>query len=347
MSDIDKPGGSEGEGCPGGNGRVDRRHFLRLVGGGATVLAVGGAAPRLRAAQPAPVPAARPAEALVQEFFAGLTAEQRRHLVLPWDHGAEGGQTPTRLRLTDRAINRRIGDTLSRAQQELVERILRALCAGEDGYRQLSRNGTFDDPNGILSVGANFFGDPAGKDPYTCVFTGHHLTVRCDGNSEHAAAFGGPMYFGHVVHGYSKRNCYAHHTRAALEVFDALSEKQRRAAVVRGTPGDHQAAVQFRPDSQARPGLSTTDLTSDQIQLVEQVMRTVLSPFRPEDADEVMKFVRGNGGLEKISLAFYEEGRAGGDERWHSWRLEGPGFVWSLRVLPHVHCYVNVVKKPV
>ena len=25
------------------------------------------------------------------------------------------------------------------------------------------------------------------------------------------------------------------------------------------------------------------------------------------------------------------------------WRLEGPGFVWNYRVLPHVHCFVNVV----
>jgi hypothetical protein len=124
-----------------------------------------------------------------------------------------------------------------------------------------------------------------------------------------------------------------------------LSEKQRRAAVVRGTPGDHQAAVQFRPDGEARPGLSTAELTADQLELVGKVMRTVLSPFRPEDGDEVMKLVGDNGGLKKVSLAFYEEGRANGDERWHSWRLEGPGLVWSLRVLPHVHCYVNVGKQ--
>jgi hypothetical protein len=28
--------------------------------------------------------------------------------------------------------------------------------------------------------------------------------------------------------------------------------------------------------------------------------------------------------------------------RWHFWRLEGPGFVWNYRVLPHVHTYVNI-----
>ena len=27
---------------------------------------------------------------------------------------------------------------------------------------------------------------------------------------------------------------------------------------------------------------------------------------------------------------------------WRFWRLEGPGFVWNYRVLPHVHTFVNI-----
>ena len=46
--------------------------------------------------------------------------------------------------------------------------------------------------------------------------------------------------------------------------------------------------------------------------------------------------------LEKIHLAFYQDGRMNDNNRWHFWRLEGPGFVWNYRVLPHVHCYVNI-----
>ena len=30
------------------------------------------------------------------------------------------------------------------------------------------------------------------------------------------------------------------------------------------------------------------------------------------------------------------------EQRWHFWRLEGPGFVWNYRVLPHVHTFVNI-----
>jgi hypothetical protein len=73
-------------------------------------------------------------------------------------------------------------------------------------------------------------------------------------------------------------------------------------------------------------------------------MRAVLSPFRREDADEVMQIVRQNGGLERIHLAFYRERGNDEEARWHFWRLEGPGFVWNYRVLPHVHTYVNIAQ---
>jgi hypothetical protein len=326
---------------------VDRRHFLRLLGSGATALTMGGAAPQLLTAAPQqPVRAAHPAEPLVQELFANLTADQRRQVVLPWDHRSQGNQTLTRLRMTDVPFTRRVGDLLSQPQQELVGRILRALCAGDDGYRQLSRNGAFDDPNGFRSIGVNIFGDPTGNNRYACVLTGHHLTVRCDRNSDPEAAFGGPMYFGHVVHGYSRRNCYYYHTRALLDVFDALTPAQRQQAVVRGNPGDFETAVRFRAAGQRRPGVGGADLTADQRRLVEQVMRTLLSPFRAEEAERAMQFVRRNGGVEQIHLAFYEEGRARPEEPWSSWRLEGPGFVWNVRVLPHVHTYVNIGVNP-
>ena len=73
-----------------------------------------------------------------------------------------------------------------------------------------------------------------------------------------------------------------------------------------------------------------------------QVMRDLLAPYRKEDGDEVMEIIKANGGMEKISLAFYQEGKNSASEPWTYWRLEGPGFVWNFRPLPHVHCFVNV-----
>jgi hypothetical protein len=85
------------------------------------------------------------------------------------------------------------------------------------------------------------------------------------------------------------------------------------------------------------------ELSADQRELVHKVMRAVLDPFRKEDADEVMEIVKANGGLEHVQFAFYGDVRDD-RQRWSCWRLEGPGFIWNFRVLPHVHCYVNIVK---
>ena len=327
---------------------IDRRNFIRVLGGSAaSLLAVGGvaaAAPAVLADQPAARPQAaantnRPAEAMIRELYNSLTAEQRTQVVRPWNHGAENGRgIPTRLRMVNSAIGRRIGQAYTPAQRELNQRILRAIASDENGYRQLTRGGTFDGSRSFEACGADIFGDPT-NGQFAWVFTGHHITVRCDGNSEPGAAFGGPMYYGHSPDGWSRNNIFYYQTQAVMSVFEALTEAQRRVAVVTGNPGEHEASVRFR---QQHPGLSAGELNRSQKQLVEQVMRTIVSPFRREDADEVMAVVRRNGGLERLHLAFYRDRDSDSRTRWHFWRIEGPGFVWNYRVLPHVHTYVNI-----
>src|SRR5262249_12109545 len=218
----------------------------------------------------------------------------RSNLVLPWNNAARRG-------MFNSPINQRIGQAYTQAQQELIRRILRSIASDEEGYARITRNGTFDGSRSLQGCGANIFGDPTNGRQFAWVFTGHHLTVRCDGNSEPDAAFGGPMYYGHSPHGYSNRNCFFYQTRSVLSVFDSLTEAQRRQAVVSGSPGELAPSVQFR---QNHPGIPASDLTADQKRLVETVMRDVLSPYRREDGDEVMQLVRRNGGLEGMHLGF-------------------------------------------
>jgi hypothetical protein len=323
---------------------LDRRDFIRVVGGGAAAVAVGGTAlPVL--ARDKPAATTKPAEELVRELFASLSASQKKQVVHAWDHKPDGKGTPTRLRMYNRAIAQPIGKVYTRPQQELIDRILHAISAGEEGYRRLSRNGTFDGSGSLQGCGADVFGDPVEGGKFSWVFSGHHLTVRCDGNSEEGAAFGGPLYYGHSPDGYSDENVFYYQTRSVLSVFDALSEAQRRKAVVTGSPGEQEPSIRFRPKGEAHPGVALADLSADQRGLVETVLRDLLSPYRKEDADEVMNLVKAAGGLEKIHLAFYKDGRMNDQQRWHFWRLEGPGFVWNYRVLPHVHCYVNISGK--
>ena len=74
-------------------------------------------------------------------------------------------------------------------------------------------------------------------------------------------------------------------------------------------------------------------------------MKELVAPYRKEDGDEVMEIIKANGGMEKICLAFYQEGNTNPKEPWTYYRLEGPGFVWSFRALPHIHTFVNISSK--
>lgn len=341
--------------CPDCQDPVDRRDFLRVVSGSAAALAVGTVLPTVPAVAAAPQaattpaqPAApRPAEALIRELWGTLSNEQRTQVVKPWDH--RSAMMLTRHRMVNAALDRRIGQAYTPAQRDLLTRILRSMCSDDEGYDRICRrenaNTAWDNSGSFDNLGADFFGSMAENSPWSFVFSGHHLTVRCDGNSEPDYAFGGPIYYGHTPDGYSRRNVFYHQTQAVLSVFDSLNEQQRRQAVVVGTPGELEPSIRFRAN-QAFPGIAAADLSRVQKLLVLSVMREVLSPFRREDGDEVMDLVNRNGGLNRIHLAFYRDRNATDNTRWHFWRLEGPGFVWNYRVLPHVHTYVNIAIPP-
>lgn len=318
----------------------DRRDFIRAVSG--VVGAMAGTSllgARAFADNASP---GKPAESLVRELYSGLSVEQKHAVCLPWNHGVDKGLA-TRLKTYNSVpLGKKLGEAFSKPQQELIRETLKAVLSGEEAYDRLKRGGTWDGAGSFEGNGVAIFGDPSGKEPFSWVFAGHHLTLRCDGNSEPNAGFGGPMYYGHSANGHSDTNVYNYQTKQVMSVFDMLNEKQRGKAVVVGNPGDGVGAVKFRPKAEARPGVAYADLDASQQELVTGVMRTLLGPFRKEDGDEVMQLIKTNGGMEKVNLAFYKDDAEKGNDRWDYWRLEGPGFVWNYRVLPHVHCYVNV-----
>ena len=48
--------------------------------------------------------------------------------------------------------------------------------------------------------------------------------------------------------------------------------------------------------------------------------------------------------MEKLRLGFFKHMKTK-EGQWDFWRVEGPGFVWNFRVLPHVHTHVYVSGK--
>jgi hypothetical protein len=323
---------------------LGRRDFIRVLGTSAAAVAVG--LTPLQKARAARAEKQAEAEALVFELFGTMDADQKKLLVRPWDHKNPNQQLPARLMTANGAVGKSvIGLEYNRKQVEILDRIFRSISNGEEGYKRLSRNGKFDNSGDFESIGAVIYGEPAARQKFSLVFTGHHLTVRCDGNSEEATAFGGPLYYGHSPSGYATTNVFFNQTKASNEVFASLTADQKQAAVKAGKWRDEHGTIKAPGRNAKVPGLAYSDMTADQKGLIETVMRELLSPYRKEDGDEVMEIIKANGGLAKICLAFYQEVKPTAKEPWTYWRLEGPGFVWSFRSLPHIHTFVSVTSK--
>jgi len=326
---------------------LGRRDFIRVVGTSAAALAIGGIAPLspLSIARAARAEKQAAAESMVFELFSTMDIDQKKKLVMPWDAGAKGG-LPTRLATHNAPVGKSIiKEAYTKKQAELLDKIFRSISNGEEGYKRLSRNNKFDNSGDFDSIGALIYGEPAEGKKFSLVFSGHHITLRCDGNSEEKTAFGGPLYYGHSPSGYSPNNVFYYQTKALNEVYDALDEKQRKVGVMEGKWKDGVDSVKLPKKDAAVPGVKFADMSKDQKALIEKVMRELVAPYRKEDGDEVMEIIKANGGMEKIALAFYKEGETTEDKPWTYWRLEGPGFVWSFRALPHIHTFVNISSK--
>jgi len=321
-----------------------RRDFIRVLGASAVAAAL--PMSPLAKARAAREEKQAKAEQLVFELFSTMDAEQKTKLVFPWNQARGKDPLPARLMTGNAAVKgSEIGLAYNKKQVELLDKIFHAIGNGEEGYKQLSRNGRFDNSNDFESISAIVYGEAAEGKKFSLVFTGHHLTVRCDGNSEEATAFGGPLYYGHSPSGYATNNVFHKQTEAATELFRALDKEAKKVAVMPGKWKDEHGSIPVPKKDSKIPGLCFKDMNKDQKALTEKLMKELISPYRKEDGDEVMELIKATGGMEKVSMAFYEENERTEKEPWTYWRLEGPGFVWSFRALPHIHTFVHVNSK--
>src|SRR5262249_34935434 len=163
---------------------------MYLLGGSAAAVTLGtlpGVTPQVRADKSADTTKEkkpeRAAEALVKELFASLTDEQKKQAVYPWDHVSRRGGIPTRLGMYNSSLGTPIGKIYSKQQQDLILKLIKTISNGDDGYKQISRNGGWDASGALTNCGAHIFGNPT-TGQYSWVLSGHHLTIRCDGDSE-------------------------------------------------------------------------------------------------------------------------------------------------------------------
>lgn len=323
---------------------LNRRDFVRtgLVGAAAVGLLSG---TQLRAEE---AKASRPeSETLVEKLYGSLSEEQRGKICFPWDHKDDRGILRTHVSnnwsITDRDKLNVGGNFFTADQRDMIEAIFFGLYNPEwhDRIRQQLK----DDAGGYGKAQAiAIFGEP-GKGKFEFVMTGRHLTVRCDGNTSDHVAFGGPIFYGHAAKGFNEAkdhpgNVFWPQALKANSVYQILDGKQREKALIDTMPAESD--VPFRGEKGVFPGLSIADMTADQKAAVQDVLKSLLEPYRQSDKDEVIQCLNKSGGLDRCSLGFYDVEDLGDDKVWDNWRLEGPTFVWYFRGAPHVHVWVNV-----
>lgn len=325
---------------------LDRRDFMKTVGAGA-ILSATGLSSVLNADEKKQKGSS---ENLVQELYNSFSDQQKKDVCFDWDYVSK--EHPGKLRLNVRN-NWQItpqtvrSDYFNARQQEMIEAIFLNLYQPDWRKKILKQldddSGGFGEENAIA-----LFGDP-NTDQFEFVFTGRHITVRTDGQPVSKTAFGGPIFYGHAAEGFDEEadhpgNVYWYQAKKANALYQMFDGKQRKEALVKTSPAEDQ--VHFRAEGKSFPGLPVSEMTGDQSEHLRKVLQALVEPFRDADRNEVKKCLEAQGGLEKCSIAFYQDDDIGKDGVWDNWRLEGPSFVWYFRGSPHVHVWVNVASSP-
>lgn len=330
---------------------VNRRKFLEQSGKAALVAGAAVCGPALVSwADESPLPpggnqSSQP-ESLVKLLYESFSPKQRESVCFAWDHmDGDRGLLRTRVAnnwdITEYYIN---DDFYSDDQRALIRAIFEGLYQA-DWHERIDRqlrddSGGFGDQNSIA-----IFGEP-GSEKSEFVLTGRHMTIRCDGNTAEHVAFGGPIFYGHAADGFNEGpmhegNVFWPQAVEANNLYQALDGKQQKLALVRrGLPREQR--VGFKGQRGRFQGIPITELSADQKQRVQEVLRKLVEPYRQSDRDEVIACLNAQGGIDACRLAFYQENDIGKDGVWDNWRLEGPSFVWHYRGAPHVHVWANV-----
>lgn len=320
---------------------LPRRAFLKTTAAGIAAGATGGLWIPTSIAAPKPTDAS---ETLATQLYRSLSEEQRRSLCFAFTD-------PLRDKVDNNWLitGKPISQTLTPAQQDLVQQIFRTLHSPEFADRAMEQMVHDSEGKGFnAGTSVALFGAP-GTGQFEFVLTGRHCTRRCDGDSVAGTAFGGPIFYGHQAGEKDREpadhpgNVFWYQAKRANELYQALDGRQRTLALVNtaGRPEQATETVRLEEKSSGLPGIPVSTLTPDQRVLVRQVMADLLAPFRKPDAEEAMKLVEAQG-IENLNLAYFQQQDLGNDGVWDVWQIEGPKMVWYFRGSPHVHCWVHI-----
>ncbi len=312
---------------------ISRREILRSLGATSALAAL----PSLSAETAAK-------DSLPMQFYKSLTEEQHAKIVLPVDHAKRKFISNWWYICPDQ----RLHTFYTKDQQDLVKQIFDSLHAPE--FREKMNWQVQKDLMGQIkhtpSVG--FFGTPKDKN-FEFIYTGHHVTRRCNAHTDQGLGFGGaPIFYGNFAKAFRETkdhegNPFWYQGLLFNEFHSTLNGKQREKILVGAEPRDENPATVISKRKTDLPGLSGADLTQDQQAKLLDTMRRMLACFRPDDVTATIKRIEEKKMIERLFISCY--GGAfdiGNDKVWDTWQIEGPEMVWYFRGMPHIHGYFHL-----
>ena len=163
-------------------------------------------------------------ETLVQQLYKSLNDEQRKTICFPFND-------PLRSKVDNNwhIIKQPISAVFNPDQRDLIKQIFVGMHSEEYAKRvvdQVTHDNTSKTAAGSTAAPSRCSASPGPADSskFEFVFTGRHVTRRCDGNSVEGEAFGGPIFYGHAAHGFNENanhpdNVYWYQAKHANELF--------------------------------------------------------------------------------------------------------------------------------
>jgi len=312
---------------------INRRAAIRALGATAAMAVL----PSLRAAKP-------DKDSLPMQFYKSLSDEQRRAICLPLNDSKRQFVSNWWYINPKQRLHTHYTDE----QRDLVQKIFDSLHHPEhqEKMRWQVQKDLMGQIKNTPSVG--FFGTPE-DDDFEFIYTGHHVTRRCNAHTDKGLGFGGrPIFYGNFAKAFREGpkhegNPFWYQGVVFNEFVSSLDGKQREKILVGREPRSEKPAAVIKKRKTDLPGLSTADLSADQKEKLLETMRRMLVCFRADDVDATIKTIRERKLVDRLWVSCYG-GRydIGRDGVWDTWQIEGPEMVWYFRGMPHIHGYFHV-----
>ena len=325
---------------------LSRRRLLQTAG-----LSLGAMASGVLETASRPLHAAEStSDSLPMQLYKSLSDEQRQKVCLPVDH-------PRRQFVSNWWYihpDHRIPKTFDAEQQELIQNIFDGLHNPEyvkDVKKQV-RIDQYGQARNAPAVG--FFGTPDDKD-FEFIYTGHHVTRRCNAHTDKGLGFGGaPIFYGHYPHPEEDMrknfnetkdhpgNPYWYQGRVFNEFVQCLDETQQQAGLLETKPRSERSNAVIKKIVPS-VGLKCADLSDDQKSKFQATMKRMMEMFREDDVEATIDTINKASVIDRLAVSWFGgKYDVGSDRVWDTWQIEGPDMVWYFRGEPHIHCYFHL-----